>query len=387
MAEKHYLEDELEQLIVDDISMWHFLQEGSLDGVWYWDLENPNNEWMSPQFWQLFGYDFKTKKHDPAEWQGMIFEEDLKLALDNFNRHCADPTVPYDQVVRYRHKDGSTVWVRCRGVAVRDNNGKPIRMLGAHNDLTAVKEAERQAIERADLLKVAYEEAHASNEELRAFSFGVSHDLKSPTNTMLMILNEILTEKENLSEKQLMLIESGLGMAERMRTLVEELTDYTHLIGEEVEKDMTDLAVVLAHVLHDIKSDLTEANAKIVVEDLPKAHANSIQMRILLQNLISNAVKYRRKGVRPEVVVKGFVDETCAHVGFSVSDNGIGIDQSQHDNIFNLFKRLHRYDQVPGTGLGLTICKRILINHGGQIELHSAPNQGSRFTCRLPANV
>lgn len=132
----HYLEDELYSLVRTDPSIFQFLQGGSLDGIWYWDLESPEHEWMSPEFWELFGYAPDEKKHLASEWQDMIFAEDLQTALDNFTIHCADPDHPYDQVVRYRHKDGSTVWVRCRGLAIRDETGKPVRMLGAHNDLT-----------------------------------------------------------------------------------------------------------------------------------------------------------------------------------------------------------------------------------------------------------
>ena len=149
---RHYLESELYDLIKRDSSIFDFFQKGSLDGVWYWDLESPEHEWMSPEFWRLFGYEPHEKKHLTSEWQDLIFPEDLETAIENFNKHCADPNHPYDQLVRYRHKDGSTVWVRCRGIAIRDEDGKPVRLLGTHNDFTRMKEAEnrwRFAIEGA----------------------------------------------------------------------------------------------------------------------------------------------------------------------------------------------------------------------------------------------
>ena len=141
-SDDHYLKTELYELVKTDTRIFEFIQSGSLDGIWYWDLENPEHEWMSPQFWKLFGYEPSAKKHLASEWQMMIFPEDLKTAKDNLRRHCADPDHPYDQIVRYRHRDGSTVWVRCRGIAVRDEAGRPIRMLGAHNDVTALKKTE-----------------------------------------------------------------------------------------------------------------------------------------------------------------------------------------------------------------------------------------------------
>lgn len=142
MGESHYLKEELYSLIGTDPSIFEFLQSGSLDGLWYWDLENPENEWMNARFWEILGYDPKEKKHLASEWQDLIDPDDLKVALENFNKHCEDPTHPYDQIVRYRHKNGKTIWVRCRGIAIRDKQGKPIRMLGAHNDLTELKELE-----------------------------------------------------------------------------------------------------------------------------------------------------------------------------------------------------------------------------------------------------
>ena len=113
-------------------------------GIWYWDIENPEQEWMSPQFWATLGYDYNEKKHLASEWQDLINPEDLQVALDNFKKHCEDPNHPYDQIVRYKHKNDSTVWVRCRGIAIRDKTGKPIRMLGAHTDLTQLKQTEEE---------------------------------------------------------------------------------------------------------------------------------------------------------------------------------------------------------------------------------------------------
>ncbi|MEA5059925.1 hypothetical protein SDC9_90840 [bioreactor metagenome] len=142
--EENYLKEELYNLINSDTSIFEFIQSGSLDGIWYWDLENTQNEWMSHKFWETLGYNPNEKQHLASEWQDLIFQEDLKLALDNFNKHCADQRHPYDQIVRYKHKNGSTVWIRCRGIAIRDEHGKPIRMLGAHTNITDLKEAQKE---------------------------------------------------------------------------------------------------------------------------------------------------------------------------------------------------------------------------------------------------
>lgn len=138
-ASLHYLEKELYELVKRDERIFDFLQAGSLDGIWYWDMENPEHEWMSPAFWRILGYDPEAREHLAAEWQNLIHPEDLVAAQANVEQHLNDANVPYDQEVRYRHRDGSTVWVRCRGLAIRDAAGKPTRMLGAHNNITNLK--------------------------------------------------------------------------------------------------------------------------------------------------------------------------------------------------------------------------------------------------------
>lgn len=141
---EHYLKTELYQLIQSDISIFDFIQQASLDGMWYWDLENPEHEWMSPGFWLTLGYDPEEMQHLTSEWRNIIHQDDLKVANENFAMHLENPEHPYDQVVRYTHKNGSTVWIRCRGIAIRNAQGTATRMLGAHNDFTAVANLEKE---------------------------------------------------------------------------------------------------------------------------------------------------------------------------------------------------------------------------------------------------
>ncbi|MEW7277194.1 PAS domain-containing protein [Aquimarina sp. 2201CG1-2-11] len=140
--EENYLRKELYDLIQDNHVIFDFLQDDITDGLWFWDLENPENEWTNNKFWDVLGYDQDDipKKHD--SWKNTIFKEDLKKFYKNFTEHFKKPLKPFDQIIRAKHKLGHTIWIQCRGIILRDQKGKPKRMLGVHNDITLLKKAE-----------------------------------------------------------------------------------------------------------------------------------------------------------------------------------------------------------------------------------------------------
>lgn len=369
----HYLKTELEHEMSVNPAMWQFVQEASLDGVWYWDLEQPDHEWMSPEFWKLFGIEPSGKTHDPAEWQDIINPDDLKVALVNFEQHCADPNHPYDQVVRYKHVDGSTIWVRCRGQAIRDDTGKAIRMLGVHNEITAVKRRYETGRELA-----------AANSELRSFAYAVSHDLTSPVNTVSMLLAELLeNERHALSKDGLDLVALAGASIKRMQILIEDLLRYTSIIGEVVEFEPVSLDEMAQDVVDDLRQDIETSGAEVEVCSLPKVIAHGAQMRLLLENLIGNAVKYGKKEGGNKIKLFATAVEGN-QVEINVQDRGIGIDEADFERVFAVFGRLHRNEEYGGVGLGLALCRRIVMNHGGTIRLQSKPGQGSCFAVKLP---
>lgn len=132
----HYLEAELIELIKTNASIFDFIGDTVLDGVWYWNLEKPEDEWMNRRFWINLGYDPESMPHSSSSWQSLIFPEDLLTSEEILQAHLADPQVPYDLIVRYRHFKGTVSWIRFRGTAIRNESGKPIRMLGIHTDIT-----------------------------------------------------------------------------------------------------------------------------------------------------------------------------------------------------------------------------------------------------------
>ncbi|MEO0894052.1 MAG: ATP-binding protein [Pseudomonadota bacterium] len=373
----HYLETELRDLIARERSTWDFLQQGSLDGIWYWDLEHPDAEWMSPEFWKLFGVDPTTKQHSPSAWQDIIFQEDLALALENFQKHCADPNHSYDQIVRYRHADGSTIWVRCRGVAIRDETGRPVRMLGAHNDITAVKRAEENARREHAKVKLA-------NEELLAFTYGVSHDLKSPSRTALQMVQEgLMGDNGNLTQDQREMFEGAVSTLERMQVLISDLLDYGILVGQKPPEETIDFRELVQCVVEDVQDMLSESGGEVDFGDLPVISGYRSQLHMLVRNILSNAIKYRRKDVPLHIRVER-VHQRSDALSIAFVDNACGIPEEQYEKIFGVFTRLHRQDEVRGSGVGLAICKRVALNHEGTLSVTSQVGLGSQFTLNIP---
>jgi PAS domain S-box-containing protein len=149
-----YLKDELYGLVRERTEIFDFIQNAALDGLWYWDLESREHAWMNPKFWQVLGYDPETMPHSSAIWRTVIFPEDLIRAIASLKAHLADPSIPFHEIARYRHQSGKTVWIRCRGIAIRNTQGQPTRMIGAHTDIT-------ELVEKTESLK----RSHAEKEE------------------------------------------------------------------------------------------------------------------------------------------------------------------------------------------------------------------------------
>ncbi len=136
LIKRSYLQDELYARLQVEPGLFDFIQSHAAHGLWYWDLTQPENEWMNPAFWWTLGYDPAEMPHSPQAWQHIIFEDDLHRVEFAVEKHLSNPDQPFDQVIRFRHREGRTVWIRCQGHALVDSTGKPIRMVGGHVDVS-----------------------------------------------------------------------------------------------------------------------------------------------------------------------------------------------------------------------------------------------------------
>jgi len=158
----HYLQQELYDRI--EPTLFDFLEQGSIDGIWYWDLTQKQNMWISPHFWNLLGYRQDEMEHLTKEWKRVAFEEDLQNAMAKLGKHLKTPSFPFNQVIRYQHKSGATVWLRCRAMAIRNEEEQPIRIIAFHNDVT-------HTMQKKDDLKQYQEEIEHLRQEIQKQAF------------------------------------------------------------------------------------------------------------------------------------------------------------------------------------------------------------------------
>jgi signal transduction histidine kinase len=228
----------------------------------------------------------------------------------------------------------------------------------------------------------------AREEDSRDFTYAASHDLKAPTSTLKMVFSQLQTclDKGDVKTSR-ELVHVGLGSVERMRELLARLLDYSRIVDRQPVREDIELAALIGEVVADLQHQVVETGALISIGDLPTIRGDRVHFRALFQNLLSNAMKYRRADVKPQIAVSALQDPTPDVFLLSVKDNGIGVAPQFHARVFEMFQRLHTQDDVPGTGLGLFICIRIAKLYGGTIRIRSGPAQGAEFIVELPKSM
>jgi signal transduction histidine kinase len=226
-------------------------------------------------------------------------------------------------------------------------------------------------------------ELERSNAELDQFASIASHDLQEPLRKVQTFSERVVdTEGERLSDKGREYLRRSTEAAGRMQRLIEDLLKFSRVGTTEKALDPIDLELVVQEAASDLEGSLEAAGASVEVGELPTALGDHSQIRQLFQNLISNAVKFRRDGIPPLVRVEGEAHGDFAEI--RVHDNGIGFDSRYAERIFRVFERLHGRGEYEGTGIGLALCRKIAERHGGAIAAQSTPGEGSTFILTLP---
>ncbi len=237
----------------------------------------------------------------------------------------------------------------------------------------------------ADRLLERDRELRRSNRELEQFAYVASHDLQEPLRKITSFGNLILEEKSQaLDQEGREYLNYIIDAGRRMRSLIDDLLAYSRVATRAAPFEPVDLSDLLTSVREDLELAIQDARADIKAAPLPTVMADPGQMRQLLQNLLSNALKYRKPNESARIDVTAARDASGKGCTLAIDDTGIGFDPAYAEEIFKPFRRLHGRSTYPGTGMGLAICRRIVERHGGTIEARGMPGQGATFLVRLP---
>lgn len=390
---QHYLKRELYERIRTEPSLFDFLLSAAMDGLWYWDLERRDQFWTNDDFWRLFGIDPQDPARRARVWHDIVHPDDRHLAMTRLARHLADPSTPFDATLRYRHADGSTVTARCRGMAILDAAGKPVRMLGAHIDVTSLKqtEARLEAANRELAQQVILARAAALAKS--GFLSTMSHEVRTPLNAILGFFQ--LLHASDIAERQRGWAAKGIEAAETLLGTLNHVLDASRLEAELVTPKassvrLRDVARQMEAVLEGsiAKSGKTLDFSVSVAEDLPeRVSVDRLRLTQITNNLIDNAIKFTPEGmisvmIRPS---PGGRDGAAAFC-ISVSDTGIGVAPEDQSRIFRSFEQVN--DSVTrsfgGSGLGLSIARDLARIMGGDLVVESDGRSGACFTVTLP---
>ena len=231
-------------------------------------------------------------------------------------------------------------------------------------------------------LEDAVEQLTASNKELERFAYITSHDLKAPLRSIAsfatLLEKRYRDQVDDQGREYIDYIRSGV---EQMQALTDDLLQLHRVNTADRNADPVDLNDMMEEVRQQLRTVIAEFDAELDVGDLPRVPGDRSQLAILLRNLVSNALKFRHPDRRPQVRVQARKLDDGWEI--SVKDNGIGIPPEQHQRIFEAFRRLHTQDQIPGTGIGLALCQKIVERHGGEIYVESMPGEGADFRFSL----
>jgi light-regulated signal transduction histidine kinase (bacteriophytochrome) len=251
--------------------------------------------------------------------------------------------------------------------------------LRATLDRKRLRDSER--LKNAELERLTAE-LKRSNEDLQRFAYAASHDLQAPVRTITTYIQLLQRRmRERINDDELEMFQFAEGAAKRMHTLIRDLLQYSQASTHQNRYEPISVNELLDDLVSDMRSVVREAGAQVTRDELPEVVYDSTRLRQLFQNLIGNAIKYRRAGDVPRVHVSGARED--GHWRFSVQDNGQGIPAEHYLQIFEMFQRLHG-DEIPGSGIGLAVCKRIVERSGGKIWVSSEIGQGSTFSFTVP---
>lgn len=275
-------------------------------------------------------------------------------------------------------------WTKINGKIIKDETGRAVKITGIIEDIGRQKALEEQLREEA---QQSTQELRRSNEELLHFANLVSHDLKEPVRKIKTFISRLKDEiTQQLPEKQRWYLEKIEHTTQRMQSVIEGILAYSGADKKKQYAQSVDLNKVMETIKSDLELVMQEKDAVLVTADLPAIEGSPVLIGQLFYNLVHNALKFSKAKVPPKIVITSDIIGSGAQkaVRIDIQDNGIGIEDAFTERIFTAFERLHSKDQYEGSGLGLSLCRKITKSHGGSITAVGKSGEGSVFTVILP---
>lgn len=349
---------------------------------WEWYFHETQIRW-SPEMYLFWGYQPNEVTVDLDSVAQSTHTDDLPILQAAVEKALQGD----DLEMQYRRRDkaGREIFIHTIGRILRNEAGEAIGVFGVDMNITKQKEQERKLRELNEALERQNEQLEQRNAELGSFAHAASHDLQEPLRK-IKSFNELILENEadRLSEQGREFFRRSANAAERMQLLIRDLIDYSRINATDWIVEQVDLGDLIEDVEADLQEAIATSGAVLNVDHLPTVTVIRFMFRQLLQNLIANALKFHQPGQPPVVTVSyRHVPDANEHE-LIVADRGIGFSPLYKERIFQLFQRLHKQAEYPGTGIGLAICQRVMQNHGGSIEANSQPGAGATFIMRWP---
>ncbi|MEO5603054.1 MAG: ATP-binding protein [Cyclobacteriaceae bacterium] len=340
-------------------------------GSWEWNIVDNAIEW-SDELYRIFGMSREDFEANYENYLKCIHPDDRENVSGIVQKAYQDHQ-PFNFFHRLILPNGDERTLHGRGEVSLNNEGKIIRMIGTAQDVTERKKAE----EKLNQYNI---ELERKNKEIEQFAYAASHDLQEPLRS-ISNFSKLLAEKlEKYPDEEMNQYMSLIsGGASRMSNLIFDLLEYSR-IGKDMSKPATDCDKLVREILTDLTAIIEESDAEIHIEKLPVIKCYDLES--VFQNLIINAIKFKKKGIPPVVNISA--TDIGKEFLFTIKDNGVGIEKEYYDRIFIIFQRLHLRTEYAGTGIGLSLCKKIIEMHGGKIWVESEFGKGSTFYFTIP---
>ncbi|UZQ56074.1 PAS domain S-box protein [Trichothermofontia sichuanensis B231] len=370
---------------------WQFALEGAGDGVWDWNLQT-NKVFYSPPWKLMLGYSITDIGDTVTEWESRVHPDDRQRCYADLSRHFRGEAPIYQNEHRMRCKDGTYKWILARGKVVAwDADGKPLRMIGTHTDISTLKQTEMQ-------LQQANEELLRATRLKDEFLANMSHELRTPLNAILGMTEGLQDEVFGaINKQQKTALETIEKSGVHLLSLINDILDVAKIESGQIKLEKTRVSVVslCQSSLVFVKQQALKKNIQLYLDipsDLPELQVDERRIRQVLINLLNNAVKFTPEQGKVVLEVSSRSQRLATgepSLAIAVRDTGIGIAP---ENLSKLFQPFIQIDsalnrQYSGTGLGLALVKRLVELHGGEVTVSSELGVGSCFTITLPCTT